>query len=212
MNMQIVPLDQNLIKPAFELVTRVFVSQSTLHHALGSKLGTYREYLYPSFLGMVEKGLSVAAINMQTRQVLGCAIVTDLADTDPNAEIPDTVFAPVAALTSSLCRAYRSHRSFGSGEVALLDMAGVDPRWTGHGIYTKLRSAAQERARQKGYEFIVGELSSAATQHVVLEQFGHKVIARQNLAEFEFQNTHPFANIQNPKEIILAEGNLRASQ
>ncbi len=52
------------------------------------------------------------------------------------------------------------------------------------------------------------ELSSAATQHVVLELLGHRKMAEIPFAEFQFGEEHPFQAIKEPLSIILSEGKL----
>jgi len=89
-----------------------------------------------------------------------------------------------------------------------VDMAAVSETMMGKGLYKTLRKAAQIRALQSGFTRIVGELSSAATQHVVLNQLGHRQIAEVIFNSFEFENQRPFHRIKEPRSIILAEGEL----
>ena len=53
-----------------------------------------------------------------------------------------------------------------------------------------------------------GELTSTATQKVVLEKMGHRKSAEIAFAEFTLNGRLPFATITDPKTVILAEETL----
>ncbi len=201
------PLGPEQADAAFELATRVFAAGSTLHTALGIGLAEYRDYLRPQFGSMLAEGLSVAATTEPGGALAGCLLATDLAGTMHPGAV-SAKFAPLAALTEALCRQYRQFRDFGAGEVVLIDMAAISEGYACRGVYQALRQAAQERAREKGYAWVVGELSSVATQHVALNRLGHQKRAEIRFAEFEHGGARPFAAITEPLSIILAEGAL----
>ena len=87
-------------------------------------------------------------------------------------------------------------------------MGAVSSLAAGQGVYQKLRNAAQNNAKELGYRFVVGELSSASTQHVVLNKLGHSKVAEVLFSSFEFAGSRPFASINEPESIVLAEGML----
>lgn len=87
-------------------------------------------------------------------------------------------------------------------------MGAVSSKARGQGVYQKMRTAAHNVARDKGYKLVLGELSSAVTQHVVLNQLGHRKVAEIRFAEFRYSNTRPFIAIKKPPSIILSEGAL----
>lgn len=203
-----VPLGPEHVQQAFDLATRTFVEGSSLHLALGVTLARYRAYLFPSFVAMVEEGRSVVAIEGRSGDVAGCLIATDFfphltSGTGINAE-----FAPIATLTRSLRQRYLSHRKIRAGEAILVDMGAVSPRFANKGVYQQLRENAQACARQSGFQFVVGELSSQSTQHVILNKFGHEKVAEIAFSGFEFEGSWPFEGIRDPKSIILSEGRL----
>ena len=203
---RVVPLDQEILKPAFELATEIFIRHSTLHQALGIGLDAYRDYLHPSFVDMINDELSVVAIDEATEKLIGCLIACDfykVLETSPNAS---GLFKPLEALTNALCKQYRQKRSIGPGEVTLVDMGAVVESASGGGVYQKLRDFAQKGAKQAGFSRVVGELSSCATQHVVLNRLGHQNVAEIRFQEFELDGVFPFSSITEPPSIILAEG------
>jgi len=205
---QIGLLTPDSLEPAFELASEVFVNSSTLHRALNIGLREYRSYLLPSFEQMIDEGLSVMARNDETGEVVGCLIATDFApQSDEGIEVRGK-FTPLAALTQSLCRQYHEHRSIVTGQVVLADMGVVSESALGTGVYQRMRDALCLYAQRRGFDRIVGELSSAATQHVVIEKLGHEVCAEIVFADFEFDGERPFNSITEPRSIILAEGTL----
>lgn len=205
---EIRPLRHADTAPAFALATEVFVRSSTLHRALNIGLADYRAYLRAPFAAMVAEGLSVVATDSHSQQILGCLIVTDFHGQSAAPPVADARFRPLAALGAELARQYRAQRSIVPGEVALVDMAAVAPSATGAGLYSRMRAAAHGIARDKGYRHVVGELSSAATQHVVLTRLQHRKMAEVAFAGFVVDGQLPFRRITQPPGIILTEGDL----
>ena len=204
----VIPLTSAQADEAFALATSVFIEGSTLHKALGITLSEYRAYLRPSFDAMVSKNLSVAAIDRSSNEVLGCMIATDLHGQINAPETQDPKFAPLTALTQDLCREYVELFPPKPGETVLVDMAAVSPSTRGGGLYKRMRAKTHQIAKSRGFTFVVGELSSSATQHVILNHFRHQVISEIRFTEFEVNGTFPFAGITTPPSIVLARGTL----
>ncbi|MEM6586872.1 MAG: hypothetical protein AAF641_00355 [Pseudomonadota bacterium] len=202
----ITPVTPDQFDEAFDLVTEVFAQSSSLHAALDVALAPYRQGLRPSFKAMVSRNLSLAARTTDGR-MLGCLIATDmyatLSDAPPSGPYPE-----IAALTRSLTQTYHKQHALGPGEVLLVDMAATHPDARGLGTYQAMREHIQPIARAAGFRAIVGELSSAATQHVVLTKMGHRKVAETHFQGFEWNGTRPFQSITSPPSIILAEGRL----
>jgi len=190
------------------LATRVFIENSTLHKALGIDLETYRTYLRRSFDDMVREGLSIVAIDPASEAVTGCLIVSDFHNHLETTPGTDKRFAALAALTNALCRQYGKVRSINPGDAVLIDMGVVSSAASGQGIYQKMRSEAQRLAKDRGFRWVVGELSSASTQHVVIGKLGHEKIAEISFDGFEFDGAFPFRSIESSRSIMLAEGEL----
>jgi len=161
-----------------------------------------------SFEAMVSEGLSVAAFHKASDKLAGCMIVTDFYNQvtqKPNSHLK---FASMSALTAELCRQYGQKRSVRAGEVILIDMGAVSKEYLGVGVYQKMRSVVQKTASRRGFRKVVGELSSMATQNVVLQKLGHSRMAEISFATFECDGKYPFREIDEPPSIILAEGDL----
>ena len=60
-------------------------------------------------------------------------------------------------------------------------------------------------AKAAGFNTVIGELSSAATQHVCVNSLGQTVMAEIEYASFEFAGGYPFAEIVKPPSIQLVE-------
>jgi len=191
---------------AFDLASEVFVSSSSLHRALGIELDAYRTYLRPSFMAMLRENLSV--MFLEDDRLVGCLIATELYDVAGVQVSDDPIFAPIGALSAALCAEFLGSVTLTTGETVLIDMAVVAPRAEGRGVYQEMRHEAHRIAKAAGFQSVVGELSSPATQHVVLTQFGHKVVASQTCADFMYEGRKPFASITTPAEILLAQGAL----
>ena len=208
MPIQFHPLTSTHEQAAFDLVTEVFVNASTLHKALNISLEEYRPYLKASYEEMASSGLSVVAIDTKTQEVIGCLIGCDFYDHVHAKNIAPEKFAPLSALSKTLCHSFIKQRAPKAGDIAFLDMAAIAPDYLGQGIYQAMRGFAHSNAKKLGYQSVIGELSSAATQHFVLNKLGHIKRAEISFEHFEDNGTKPFQSIQEPKSIILAEGKL----
>lgn len=193
--------------PCLSLAAEVFASGSTLHKAAGIDSDSYRALLRDSFLYNIDQGLSVMARD-DKGEVLGCVVACDLLDQGPSA--PDPRLAPMQAMLHTLEQEYVELQHPKPGDALLIDMAFVRPDQAGTGVYKDLRHAAHDLARTKGFSCVIGLLSSAATQHVVANRLGHRVLARMAFTDFRFEGGAPFASITDPSEIWLTEGRLKA--
>ena len=174
-------LDDRWCEAAFDLATEVFVRHSSLHLAVGATLSSYRAYVAADFYRDVLDGLSLVAIDRLSNTLIGVLLVRD--------------FIKPASVPINDPR-----------EVALVDMAAVNPIYAGQGVYRALRMALVAHAYDCGYRYVVGELSSTVTQRLVLDQLHHKNRAELVLADFIYDGKRPFAAIPTPAKIILAEG------
>lgn len=208
MRYSICDITPELIHSVFDLATKVFVADSTLHRALGIELDVYRSYLWPSFCEMVGQGHSLAAVSQDTQEVVGCVIAADFAKPLEKQPIVPKEFTPLLALATRLSRDYVKHREVTANEALLVDMGAVSTEYRGSGLYRTLRQAVQARAKQSGFKHIIGELSSAATQHVILDKLGHHKVSEVIFADFAHKGTYPFSSIRSPHSIILSEGQL----
>lgn len=202
------PLGLEYLEPAFELATQVFASESTLHRALGIGLSEYQSYLRRPFESMVREGLSIAATDRGSGRLVGCLMLTDFAGALSDGADPPPALAPLAALTAQIGRRYKALREITVGEAVLVDMGAVSKEATGCGVYQRMRAAAHETARARGFRWVLGELSSAATQHVVLNRLGHRNMAEIVFADFVFGGARPFQEIRDPVSLVLSEGDL----
>ena len=192
----------------FDLVTEVFVNASTLHKALDINLEEYRPYLQISYDDMASSGLSVVAIDTKTEEVIGCLIGCDFYDHINSKSTAPLKFAPLSALSTALCQNFIEQRKPNAREIAYLDMAAIAPTYLGQGIYQEMRRFAHANAKKLGFQSVIGELSSAATQHFVMEKLGHIKRAEVSFERFDNNGAKPFQSIKEPKSIILAEGEL----
>ena len=76
---------------------------------------------------------------------------------------------------------YLQTKQLSGGDALLVDMAAVLPAHAGKGIYQALRTEINIRAKSLGYKYIIGELTSSATQKVVLEKWGTGNVPRSHL-------------------------------
>lgn len=201
-------LTPDACEAAFSLACQVFVDGSVLHQALGIPLDEYRAYFRGPFTTLLAHDLSLVAVDERDGTVLGCLLARDYAEPAPgDAPVPEKL-EPLAALLHALEQRYRAIRSIAPGRCMLVDMAIVSPHAAGRGIYRRLRESAHRLGREAGFEQVVGELSSAATQHVCVNGFGHRVRAEIAYASFEHRGRRPFAAIREPVSIQLVEGDL----
>lgn len=204
MHLHTEPLQPAEADSCLAMAARLFAKKSTLHRASSVREDVYRCALRSGFMHMVKQDLSVAAY--QGDQIVGAVIACDLLDQGPSANAPE--LQAMQALMHQMEDRYLALRNPTKCASVLVDMAFVTPEATGGGIYTALRYAAQERAAKRGFQHVVGLLSSAATQRVVVGKMGHEVLFRERFDTFMFNGTMPLAAITDPEEILLTEGSL----
>jgi len=207
--LEICTLDAALADQAFDLASRNFALQSALHVALGARLDDYRAYLRPTFFDDVGDGQSLAAIDRAKGELAGVLIARDFQKQRFVGQLPfRQIYDPITALFETLEADYLRTRSLKRGEALLVDMAAVAPSYTGRGIYQALRREISSIARSRGFRYVIGELTSAATQRVVLGKMGHRKGAEIAPAAFTYAGGRPFAALTEPATICLAEETL----
>lgn len=193
---------------SFELASRIFVESSVLHVAVDISLEDYREYIFASFESVRQQGLSLAATDRSTGKVVGVLVACDYLVRGSSPALVPEPMKPVNALLQQLEALYLKDRLLKNGESMLVDMAVVDPVLRGCGVYTRLRQAIHDVGRKAGFKNVVGELSSAATQHLCVNRFGHTILGEVKFKQFKYAEQYPFASIQKPAAIVVVEGSL----
>jgi len=193
---------------ALALSCEVFVEASALHSAIDISVKEYRQYMDAPFRAMVCQGLSLVAVDTKTGKLVGCLVACDyLTQGQKSTMVPDKL-KPVNALLSSLDDTYRKIRQLQTGQCMLVDMAVVTPTERGLGIYSRLRETAHKTGQDAGFSLVVGELSSAATQHLCVNHYKHRIYAEIEYSTFKYMGKTPFSSIKTPRSILLAEGAL----
>ncbi len=207
----ILPLKPPYIDAAFDLLTREFIARSQPHRALSIGLDEYRAHLLPGYRHMVNQGHSFVAVDARD-EVIACLLACDYCKaTAPQSDSVSSAshrMQPLLALLAELDRTYRNHRQIVADQILLVDMAVVSPVASGLGLYRRLRETVHDHGRRCGFERVVGELSSAATQHVCIDVFNHQVIGRVNFATFVHDGQRPFSALIDPPDVVLVEGKL----
>jgi hypothetical protein len=205
------PLTSARVAEALQFVCKEFVTESVVHRALSIEYGPYLEYMDEPFTAMAADGLSFVAVEDNSDTLVGCLLAGDFNKTYPNTTAVPDALAPVKGLLSALEKAYRTdqqgvERTARLGDILLVDIATVATRARQQGLYRQLRLAAQSAAKTKGFNRVIGELSSMPTQRFCIEKLGHRVVSEVHYASFRFNGVYPFAAIEQPPSIQLVEG------
>ena len=207
-DIKITPLSADQVPAAFELATRTFLQSSTMHQALHVTLEEYQAYLRPGFDALVAEGLSSGATDTSSGKLVGCMIVGDYYPCLRARGAVSGKFSPLVGITRKLRSRFEKQHVVRSGQIALVDMGAVDPIAAGKGVYQALRQRTHRLVQSRGFAKIAGELSSAATQHVVIEKLGHVPVARQSFQDYTHEGQRPFLHITQPRDYVLAIGDL----
>jgi len=209
MQWKVVALHPHYSDAALELVCNEFSRNSTLHRAVGMEEPEFRQYMAQGWETTLT-GSPVAplvAIDTETDQVIGCMIPENFpADFSGIDRLPPKRRS-IALLLQALEEQYfRTHTS--NDNTILIDLAVVNSAHSGLGIYQALRKTMHVTAKKAGFQLIVGELSSAATQRVCVEKFGHRVVAEIEFKTYCEGDQLPFMSITEPPSIQLVVGEL----
>lgn len=201
-------LDQSHREAALSLICEQFTKGSVLHHAMRISADEYNSHIQKSIDSAIDEKLSAAALDSESNEMLGCLIATEFTFEQADLSLLPDKFRPITALINELEEKYAQLREIKSGQIILVDLAIVSDAARGLGIYSKLRRSAHDVGRKRGFEYVIGELSSAATQHLCVAKLGHSIVADIGYADFEFEGSHPFEGIQDPPSIQLVEAKL----
>ena len=202
-------LDESRAEQAFALASLNSATQSVLHKTIAADLQEYRAYLRPTFFDDLGNGLSLMATDPNSGELMGILVVRDFRKQRFAGDLPyQDKYDQISTLFEELEAIYMQARHLAPGDALLVEMAAVPLAHTGKGIYQALRTEISIRAKSLGYKYIIGELTSSATQKVVLEKMGHRKRAEIAFAEFNLNGRLPFAAITDPKTVILAEETL----
>ncbi len=187
-------------------VCKRFITDSVLHQVLDITLDQYKAYMQDPIRSTIKYGITLLARSTLDSSLCGCILAAEFESADTAHESVPECVAPIAALLRELESVYLSSKQSAKEKVLLVDIAVVNPEFRGQGIYTELRQEVHKQALDKGYTRVIGELSSAPTQHLCVNKLGHSVINEISYNAFEYQGAYPFAAIEQPKTIQLVEG------
>jgi hypothetical protein len=152
-------------------------------------------------------GLSVAAIDIESGELVGCMIAHDFMY--PPAEGIETAarrLAPILALLDTLDERFRQGRAISPR--THLHVLMVASRLPNRGISTTLYRVVQQRARSLGFQKLVVEPTGLVSQHVLVEKLGQQVAAEIVYASFVFEGERVFQTISAPPSCLLTVGDL----
>ncbi|MDC1120645.1 hypothetical protein OAT72_02110 [Alphaproteobacteria bacterium] len=207
-------IDNSIAEDAFLFVSEVFATRSTLHRAINIEIDVYRDYLKASYQQAIDQGLSIVAVDESEKEICGVLIAKDIIAKDIIASNKTTrvlqvkKLLPITKLSQKLDEIYYAQRQITFGDAMLVDMAAVSQHHGGLDIYKDMRLKAHTMAAQKGFKFVIGQLSSQRTQKIVLSELGHRNCGEIAFSQFTCDGRRPFASIKNPKSIIISEQRL----
>ena len=208
-------IDNSIAEDAFLFVSEVFAARSTLHRAINIEIDLYRDYLKAGYQQAIDQGLSIVAVDESEQEICGVLIAKDIIAKDIT--VSDTTtqvlqvkkkLLPITKLSQQLDEIYFAQRQINRGDTVLVDMAAVSKHYGDLNIYKDMRLKAHYMAAQRGFKYVIGQLSSQRTQKIILSELGHKNCGEIAFSEFTCDGRHPFASITNPKSIIISEQRL----
>ena len=202
-------IDSSIAEDAFLFASAVFATRSNLHRAINIEIDVYRDYLKASYQQAIDQGLSIVAVDESEKDICGVLIAKDIIASDKSTRVLQVKkLLPITKLSQKLDEIYFAQRQITFGDAVLVDMAAVSQHHGGLDIYRDMRLKAHTMAAQKGFKFVIGQLSSQRTQKIVLSELGHRNCGEIAFSQFTCDGRRPFASIKNPKSIIISEQRL----
>ena len=202
-------IDNSIAEDAFLFVSEVFATRSTLHRAINIEIDVYRDFLKASYQQAIDQDLSIVAVDESEKEICGVLIAKDIMVSDTTTQVLKAEkLLPITKLSQKLDEIYFGQRQITFGDAMLVDMAAVSQHHGGLDIYKDMRLKAHTMAAQKGFKFVIGQLSSQRTQKIVLSELGHRNCGEIAFSQFTCDGRHPFASIKKPKSIIISEQRL----
>ena len=202
-------INSSIAEDAFLFVSAVFATRSTLHRAINIEIDVYRDYLKASYQQAIDQGLSIVAVDESEKDICGVLIAKDIVIPDRTTQVLQVKkLLPITKLSQKLDEIYFVQRQITFGDAMLVDIAAVSQHHGGLDIYKDMRLEAHAMAAQKGFKFVIGQLSSPKTQEIILSELGHRNYGEIVFSAFTCDGRYPFASIKNPQSIIISEQRL----
>lgn len=195
-------MDDSTSDGLLSFVADHFTQASPLHNAVNITPAELTIQLQSHWHEYSHSAAVAPLLAITDEQIIGCIIPAPF-PTRFSTNCPDKQ-KPIASLLQSLETQYLSKHA-PIPDSLLVDIAAVDRRASGQGIYQILRTELHIRTKAAGYSAIYGALSSATTQHVCINKLHQRVVSEVRYSDFMLNNKRPFASIQNPPSIQLVE-------
>ncbi len=149
-----------------------------------------------------------ATLGRDTGKPVGFIVTGDISAETPNEppagmnEKEKAKVPAVMALLEEVRRPLNEKYSFRSGQCLHIAALGVVSDCEGRGIGGRLLQAALARAEEIGYSYAASECTGSGSRRCH-ERCGFQNLQSVEYAGFEFQGTHPFANIQGECQLMF---------
>ncbi len=181
-------------KQVIDLFIRTFCQCEPLTNCLHMSNSEYQPFATEVTDKAVKDGLSTVALDEKNR-VIAFIIVEDLADPF----MPKLSHYPkmknIFELLTSLSKPFVEGKKFVKGKVAHFWVAGVEPDYMHHGMFTELDEVTIRLAAKKGFNFAYAEFTNSTSEKVTHQFKTIELCNRINYEDFESNGQKPFKDV-----------------
>lgn len=197
-------LTEQYYADALSLVCNEFFPYSSLHNAVEMDRAEFEGYMTQEWHSYISKCplTGLVAVDVSSNSVVGCLIPARFPSDYSDLESLTSKRQSIAVLLQKLEAIYLQTTP-SLRDALMVDIAVVSKAAGGQGIYQSMRKKFQLLAAANGYRYVIGALSSAATQKVCIEKLNHEVVSEIRFSDYNELENYPFASITSPKSIQL---------
>lgn len=150
-----------------------------------------------------EASPAIIARDIETKEIIGVVVVSERftpinsqgVPFSPTVRWPEQ-FEPLIKIVEMLnAEILKAQPHLNSQNTVHLFIQGVVPEYRGKKIALRLANFLLAACRQSGFEYAVGEASTAATQNYFQNYFGFKVVSTIDYSTFEYNGKKVYDNI-----------------
>jgi len=204
-------LSGDYLNEAVDCLTDEFTLHEPIVKSLGITSEMFKPYVWEVCIKAIREKLSFVAIDEDTDELLGCAIVEDFGLHSEAKELmlsrcPE--IEPRVLLVETLASKFREKNRVKEGKYIRLFMIAVISKTKGIGIATILNELIFRHSKYLGYEKVIAEPTGKISQNILLNKYHFEKIDSIKYKDFIYNGKKPLEKIKIPESCVIAIKNL----
>jgi len=192
-------INEHNLESAIECVSHTFIQNEPLAAHLEITVDEFLVFARAFYPSLIEPGISFAAVDVAKDKVVGVRVSEDLyQELEEPPEIPglSPKFHPLFDLLDKLGHLFADKAHIRAGQYVHMFMIAVEPGYQGKGIAPNMNKVFFRHVIDKGFTHAITEPTGLISQHILANKFGFETLAEITYADYTFEGTKPFADLE----------------